>query len=326
MKKQYRASQMAKKSGESQLPRVRSDDDPCAPCSDGVVRPSEDPAHDLGPIVDSGQIPQVSASPDFQGFSTQIPQVSESVAFSGSAQSQIASPDIQGFLIQEKVQDAEPANNFCQVIQESESAIFSGPTKLTSESNEVMVSSELTEDQKEAHNVVMTIIYGPVDTSKGNLIFLNGQGGIGKTWFIDHILAEVADSRGDIAVHITNSGIHACLFDGRHKVKHPLFSGKMNIDSPTWKINKNVVPALLRQTKVILWDECTKMNHGCYETLDQTLRDVCGKDVLFAGIPVLLAGHFRHPFPVNQKDIPAYEIKEAVEPSLWASLEPYLRL
>ena len=73
MKKQYRASQMAKKSGESQLPRVRSDDDPCAPCSDGVVRPSEDPAHDLGPIVDSGQIPQVSASPDFQGFSTQIP-------------------------------------------------------------------------------------------------------------------------------------------------------------------------------------------------------------------------------------------------------------
>ena len=165
-----------------------------------------------------------------------------------------------------------------------------------------------------------------MDTSKGNLIFLNGQGGIGKTWFIDHILAEVADSRGDIAVHITNSGIHACLFDGRHKVKHPLFSGKMNIDSPTWKINKNVVPALLRQTKVILWDECTKMNHGCYETLDQTLRDVCGKDVLFAGIPVLLAGHFRHPFPVNQKDIPAYEIKEAVEPSLWASLEPYLRL
>ena len=116
MKKQYRASQMAKKSGESQLPRVRSDDDPCAPCSDGVVRPSEDPAHDLGPIVDSVQIPQVSASPDFQGFSTQIPQVSESVAFSGSAQSQIASPDIQGFLIQEKVQDAEPANNFCQVI------------------------------------------------------------------------------------------------------------------------------------------------------------------------------------------------------------------
>ena len=270
MKKQYRASQMAKKSGESQLPRVRSDDDPCAPCSDGVVRPSEDPAHDLGPIVDSGQIPQVSASPDFQGFLTQIPQVSVSVAFSGLAQSQIASPDIQGFLIQEKVQDAEPANNFCQVIQESESAIFSGPTKLTSESNEVMVSSELTE----------------VDTSMGNLIFLNGQGGIGKTWFIDHILAEVADSRGDIAVHVTNSGIHACLFDGCHKVKHTLFSGKMNIYSPTWKINKNVVPALLRQTKVILWDECTKMNQGCYETLDQTLRDVCGKDVLFAGIPV----------------------------------------
>ena len=53
--------------------------------------------------------------------------------------------------------------------------------------------------------------------------------------------------------------------------------------------------------KVIVWDNCTKMNYRGFENLDIILREICDKeqDILFAGIPVLLAGDFRPTFPLK---------------------------
>jgi ATP-dependent DNA helicase PIF1 len=82
------------------------------------------------------------------------------------------------------------------------------------------------------------------------------------------------------------------------------------MDTPTCNIPKNSdLAALLRQTKVIVWDECTMMNRKGYEALDRSLRDVCSKDVLFGGITVLLAGDFCQTLPVIPKGTPADEIK-----------------
>lgn len=169
----------------------------------------------------------------------------------------------------------------------------------------------LTQDQREAHNSVMSVLYGEGETARGNLLFLDAPGGTGKTWLINLILAEVR-FRGDIALAVASSGIAATLLEGgrtaHSRFKLPLNLAKM--DTPTCNIPKNSdLAALLRQTKVIVWDECTMMNRKGYEALDRSLRDVCCKDVLFGGITVLLAGDFCQTLPVIPKGTPADEIK-----------------
>ena len=61
------------------------------------------------------------------------------------------------------------------------------------------------------------------------------------------------------------------------------------------------------------------MDKEGYEELDRTLREVWGKNVLFAGIPVLLADDFRQTFPAIKKGTPA----DLESSHLFATLEPY---
>ena len=48
--------------------------------------------------------------------------------------------------------------------------------KKQSKAAEAQASPGLTEDQKEAYNTTMNVVYGGTDKSKGNLLFLNGSG------------------------------------------------------------------------------------------------------------------------------------------------------
>ena len=186
------------------------------------------------------------------------------------------------------------------------------PPELRSESQNTRTG--FTEDQKESYNTVMSIVYGAQNTGKGNLLILNGPGYTGKTWFLNQILEGVA-CRGDIALEVESKGNDAYIFDGNRKVKLPL---SLVQDTPEWEIENNIV-ALLRKIKVIVWDDCTKMNYRGFEALDTILREVCDKNVPFADIPVLLAGDYR-----QTQGTPSDDTKAFSESSpLWSMLEPY---
>ena len=129
----------------------------------------------------------------------------------------------------------------------------------------------------------MGIVYGAQGTGKGNLLILNGPGCTGKTWLLTKILEEDA-SRGDMALEVASNGNGAYLFNGAHKLKLPI-----SLTEDAWEIDNNMV-GLLSKIKVIVWDDCTKMNYKGFEALDIVLRDACNKNVPFADIPVLLAG------------------------------------
>ena len=160
----------------------------------------------------------------------------------------------------------------------------------------------------------MSIVYGAQNTGKGNLLILNGPGYTGKTWFLNQILEGVA-CRGDIALEVESKGNDAYIFYGNRKVKLPL---SLVQDTPEWEIENNIV-ALLRKIKVIVWDDCTKMNYRGFEALDTILREVCDKNVPFADIPVLLAGDYR-----QTQGTPSDDTKAFSESSpLWSMLEPY---
>ena len=142
-------------------------------------------------------------------------------------------------------------------------------------------------------------------------MFLNAPGGTGKTFLLNLLLAEVR-YRGKIALAVASSGIAATLLDGG-RTAHSRFKIPIGINSsetPSCHIQKNSdLAALLRQTTLIVWDEATMHHRKGYEALDRTLRDICGKDLPFGGIVVLLAGDFCQTLPVVQKGTPADEIK-----------------
>ena len=199
-----------------------------------------------------------------------------------------------------------------EAVPESESTSLLRPTELRSESQNTRAG--FTQDQKESYNTVMSIVYGAQNTGKGNLLILNGPGYTGKTWFLNQILEGVA-CRGDIALEVESKGNDAYIFDGNRKVKLPL---SLVQDTPEWEIENNIV-ALLRKIKVIVWDDCTKMNYRGFEALDTILREVCDKNVPFADIPVLLAGDYR-----QTQGTPSDDTKAFSESSpLWSMLEPY---
>ena len=112
-----------------------------------------------------------------------------------------------------------------QAVLESESTSLLRPTK--SESQDAKAG--LTEEQKESYNTVMAIVYGALETGKGNLLILNGPGCTGKTWFLYKILEEVA-SRGDIALEVASNGNDSYLYNGGRKIKLPISSSFSSFD------------------------------------------------------------------------------------------------
>jgi len=75
---------------------------------------------------------------------------------------------------------------------------------------------------------------------------------------------------------------------------------------------------LLRQTRLIVWDESTMANTGGPEALDRTLKDFQNNDRPMRGV-ILFAGDFRQILPVVPKDTKSDEINACLKSShLWS--------
>lgn len=55
---------------------------------------------------------------------------------------------------------------------------------------------------------------------------------------------------------------------------------------------------LIRQTRLILWDEAPMQNRRILEAVDRSLQDICRSSKTFGGIPMVLSGDFRQILPV----------------------------
>jgi hypothetical protein len=59
-------------------------------------------------------------------------------------------------------------------------------------------------------------------------------------------------------------------------------------------------------------------NKLCFEATDRTLRDICSKDVLFGGIPVILAGDFAQIPPVIRNGNRSHTVQSSIQQSfIW---------
>ncbi len=101
-------------------------------------------------------------------------------------------------------------------------------------------------------------------------------------------------SNSHIALAVASSGIASLLLDGG-RTAHSRFKIPLDLHaSSTCSISKQSDAArLLRETRLIIWDEAPMMNKYAFEAVDRTLKDICDSEDLFGGKVVVLSGDFR---------------------------------
>ncbi|XP_044591508.1 ATP-dependent DNA helicase PIF1-like [Cotesia glomerata] len=123
---------------------------------------------------------------------------------------------------------------------------------------------------------------------------------------------ELMGSEKNIAIAVASSGIATTLIDGG-KTDHSAFKLPLNLgysESPLCNISKQSDMAhVLRETKIIIWDECTMAHKNGIEALNRLLKDIRGCDRIMGGVIVLLAGDFRQTLPVVPRGTRADEVK-----------------
>ncbi|GJT88668.1 RNA-directed DNA polymerase, eukaryota [Tanacetum coccineum] len=129
----------------------------------------------------------------------------------------------------------------------------------------------LTSEQKGIYSTVMDAI----DKNTGGMFFVYGYGGTGKTYLYKTMSAALR-AQGDIVLNVASSGIVALLLeDGR--TTHSRFAIPINIleDSMCHILADSDIADLIRQAKLIIWDEAPMIQSYCYKAFDRTLRDIC---------------------------------------------------
>ncbi|XP_039287896.1 ATP-dependent DNA helicase pif1-like [Nilaparvata lugens] len=174
----------------------------------------------------------------------------------------------------------------------------------------------LTKDQQAVYESVIDSIAS--DRSK--VFFLDAPGGTGKTFIINLVLAKIRSLRS-IAIAIASSGIAATLLEGG-RTAHSALKLPLNLlqtDTPTCNISKQSNMAkVMRDCKLIVWDESTMAHKRAFEALDRTLKDIRANNDIMGGVTVLLAGDFRQTLPIIPRGTRADEVQACVKSSpLW---------
>jgi hypothetical protein len=152
----------------------------------------------------------------------------------------------------------------------------------------------LNADQRAAYDAIVEA----VETQSGQCFFLNGPGGIGKT-YVYNTLCYFLRSLGRIVLCVASSGIAAILLIGGCTT-HFRFKIPINLhEASTCSISKNSMDAeLLRQTSLIIIDEITMQHRHAAEAVDRLMQDIRGSDRLFGGVTVVFGGDFQQILPV----------------------------
>ncbi len=184
----------------------------------------------------------------------------------------------------------------------------------------VMAIESLNDGQRATYNGVIDAYAA----HHAKVIFIDGPGGTGKTYIENLILNDVR-LRGDIALAIASSGIAALLLSGG-RTAHSYLKIPIALDCTSFCYirKQDDLAVLIRQTKLILWDEAPMTNKLAFETVDRTLHDLTNRNEPFGGIVFVMLGDFRQVLPIiprgSHADIVSASIKNSY---LWESIEVF---
>jgi hypothetical protein len=156
--------------------------------------------------------------------------------------------------------------------------------------------SKLNDEQKSAFNKIMLAIDN--EESDHRCFFLDGQGGSGKT-FLYNTLMNVIRGRDQVVIPVASTGIAATLLKGG-RTYHSQFKLPVPLlDNSTSNMRPNSKDAeMLRNAKLIIWDESTMAPSYALNAVDKLFKDLMSNELPFGGKVMLLGGDFRQCLPV----------------------------
>ncbi|KAD4384901.1 hypothetical protein E3N88_25069 [Mikania micrantha] len=191
-------------------------------------------------------------------------------------------------------------------------------SECVSSSNNRLISEELSYDVTNAaiefQNLLFSLtpeqwgvfdqITSAVECNKGDVFFVYGYGGTGKT-FLWKTLSTAIRSKGQIVINVASSGIASLLLTGG-RTAHSRFHIPLNIneDSICYIRPNSDDVHLLKQTRLIIWDEAPMTHKHAFEALDRTMNDVVSSDgcinneISFGSKVIVFGGDFRQILPV----------------------------
>ena len=159
--------------------------------------------------------------------------------------------------------------------------------------------AKLNDDQRLAADTIVNALRHN-EFNVGELFFLDGPGGTGKTFVQNTVMAKLR-SQGHIVLAVASSGIAATLLDGG-QTAHARFKIPLDSDSQsTCNIEGGTdLSALIKAAKVIFWDEAPMQRKYDMLAVSRTLSDFCHVEdtVPFGGKVVIFCGDFRQTLPV----------------------------
>lgn len=170
--------------------------------------------------------------------------------------------------------------------------------------SEVQVYEErMNADQLQIYNTVLNSVHNPGPDTP-TCFFIDGPGGTGKTYVYHAILTKVR-AESAIALATASSGIAATLLPGG-RTAHSTFKIPLKPnETSTCHFSKQSNPAkLLKEAKLIIWDEAPMSHKHTFEAVDRSLRDLMSSvhpsyaEKPFGGKVVVLGGDFRQVLPV----------------------------
>ncbi|GMF44523.1 unnamed protein product [Phytophthora fragariaefolia] len=129
-------------------------------------------------------------------------------------------------------------------------------------------TDELNEGQRAIYDLLLGAEHNP--QPGGNLFFIDGPGGTGKSTLLKHILASVRHS-GKIAIAVASSGIAALLLMGR-RTAHSTFKIPLKLDEKSvCSIHtQSKLKKLFQEASLIIWDEAPMTHRHAFEAVDRS--------------------------------------------------------
>ncbi len=167
--------------------------------------------------------------------------------------------------------------------------------------------------------IAITAVFNAIAQGEGAIFFLDGLGESGKTFVYSVLLASVRRD-GHVAIRVAFSSIAALLLEGG-RTSHSVFKILIAFarDSMCSIPVQSDFAEVLREAKLIVWDEALAQHRHCAEAVDRTLRDIMQRpDLPFGGKVVIFGGDFRQCAPVVSKGSRAAIVSAALSRSvLW---------
>ena len=154
-------------------------------------------------------------------------------------------------------------------------------------------TSSMNEEQLQTYNTIIN--------KEDGMFFIDAPGGTGKTFLFNTILSYYR-SKGEIAIAVATSGISALLLRGG-KTAHSRFNLPLKIhkDSVANVSMRSNLANLLRETKIIIWDEVVMANKYMLHCVDRLMKEIKQNEESFGGIKLILGGDFRQVLPVTPR-------------------------